>query len=169
MRSLATAVFVCLLAGLASLPVAAAPKIGFVDVAKIMEEAPQAEAARAELEKEFKPRDQSLAAEREAIMRLEDKLKRDRDVMSESQRQSISEEIRDRTRQFKRERDAFKEDFSLQRKEALSKLQEEIYQVILEVAEQYDYDLVMADAIYASDQIDMSDLVLRRLRRSYQR
>ncbi len=154
---------------LVALPVLAAPKLGFVDVAKIMEQAPQAEAARTALEDEFKSRDEALVKEREAIVRLEEKLKRDAEIMSESQRAGLTGEIRDRTRQFKRDREAFQEDFNLRRNEALASLQEDIYRVILSVAQSNGYDLVFADAVYASEQVDMSDLVLRELRRAYRR
>ena len=144
--------------------VSAAPKLGYVDVAKIMEQAPQAEDARVTLEEEFKPRDEALAAERESILKLEQRIQRDGDIMSASQREALTSEIRDRSRQFQREREAFKEDLSVRRNEALAKLQEEIYQVILQVAERNGYDLVLTDAIYATDEVDMSELVLRRLR-----
>ncbi len=152
---------------LLSMPATAAPKLGYIDVAKIMEEAPQAEAARTALEKEFKPRDEALAAERDAILKLEQRLSRDAEVISTSQREAMANEIRDRTRQFQRQTEAFKEDLNLRRNEVLAKLQQEIYQVILDVARQNSYDLVLTEAIFASDQVDMSDLVLRRLRQTY--
>ena len=56
----------------------AQPKIGFVNIAKIMEQSPQAEAARKALEREFSGRDKQLTTARDSVLKLEEKLKNGR-------------------------------------------------------------------------------------------
>ena len=60
-------------------------KIGFVDVARVLESAPQAEQAKKRLEKEFSPRDKLLVAQQKKIKDMEEKLKRDSAVLSEAE------------------------------------------------------------------------------------
>ena len=77
-------------------------KVGFVNIASLMEKAPQADAARKALEKEFSARDSKLKAERDGIIDLENKLKTDGDIMSESKRAKLERDILKRKREFKR-------------------------------------------------------------------
>ena len=48
-------------------------KIGFVNVAKVLEKAPQAAKAKSRLETEFSPRDKALVSQQKEIKALEDK------------------------------------------------------------------------------------------------
>ena len=47
-------------------------KIGFVNVAKVLEKAPQAAKAKSRLETEFSPRDKALVSQQKEIKSLED-------------------------------------------------------------------------------------------------
>lgn len=98
-------------------------KLGFVDIAKVMEEAPQAEAARARLESEFAPRDQELVKAQEELKRMEDELATDGAIMSESARHRLERDIIEQRRDIRRSRDEFREDFNIRRNEELRKLQ----------------------------------------------
>ena len=64
-------------------------KIGVVDIQKILEESPQAEAARNTLQSEFAPRDEELKNNQEKIRKLEEQLARDGAIMSESERSKL--------------------------------------------------------------------------------
>jgi outer membrane protein len=82
--------------------VAADLKIGFVNVARLLEKAPQAEKAKKDLEREFKPRDSKLMNEQKAIKSMEEKMAKDEAVMSESERQKLERDILNRKRDAKR-------------------------------------------------------------------
>ncbi|MCB1766430.1 MAG: OmpH family outer membrane protein, partial [Candidatus Competibacteraceae bacterium] len=56
-----------------SLAQAADLKIGFVSIAKILNSAPQAEAASKRLEQEFAPRQKGLVEAQKSLRRLEEK------------------------------------------------------------------------------------------------
>ena len=68
-------------------------KIGFVNIAKVLEKAPQAEKAKKRLEKEFSPRDKHLVAQGKEIKKLEEKFARDASVMGESERRKLERDI----------------------------------------------------------------------------
>jgi outer membrane protein len=142
-------------------------KIGVVNPERILEQAPQVEAARSRLEKEFASRDKELVAAQRDVKSLEEKLSRDSSVMSESQRAKIERDVLTKKRDLKRSQQEFREDVSIRRNEELDKLQRQIYQTIVQIAKERKFDLVLGEGvIYASDSVDITDQVLQRLKQN---
>ncbi len=140
-------------------------KLGFVNVAKIAEEAPQAEAARSKLEKEFAPRDKGLGESQKQLKVLEDKLAKDGAVISEAERAKAEREILSQRRDLKRSQDEFREDFNIRRNEEFAKLQKLVADTIVSLAKKESYDLIVGDGtLYASDRVDITDKVLEALK-----
>ena len=150
-----------------SLAQAADLKIGFVSVAKILSSAPQAEAASKRLEQEFAPRQKGLVEAQKSVRKLEEKLSKDGAVMSESQRRSLENDIRNQLRDLNRTNAELREDFNLRRNEELGKFQKQVLEVINGLAKEEGFDLVVNDGatLYASPQVDITDKVLSRLKR----
>ena len=148
-----------------SLAQAAEVKLGFVSIAKILNSAPQAEAASKRLEQEFAPRQKGLVEAQKSLRKQEEKLSKDGAVMSESQRRSLENEIRNQARELKRTSDEFREDFNLRRNEELGKFQKQVLEVINSVAKEEGFDLVVNDSatLYFSPQVDATEKVLKRL------
>jgi outer membrane protein len=149
---------------------AAELKIGFVNVAKLLEKAPQAEKAKKELEREFAPRDKKLVAEQKEIKQMEEKLGKDAAVMSENEKQRLEKDILNRKREAKRMQDEFREDFNLRRNEELTQLQKEIFEAIQSLAKEENFDLLLTDGVvYASETIDVTGKVEKKLEQSFKR
>lgn len=139
-------------------------KIGVVNTQKLLEKAPQAEKAKKELEREFSPRDKRLVTEQKDIKQMEEKLAKEGPVMSDGERQKLEKEILNRKREGKRLQDEFREDFNIRRNEELGKLQREVVEAIQTLAKEESFDLLLADGVvYASDQVDVTDKVLKKL------
>ena len=68
-------------------------KIGVVKPDEIRQSAPQADAARKLLEKEFATRDRDLVAAQQALKELQDRLAKAGAIMSESESERIKREI----------------------------------------------------------------------------
>lgn len=142
-------------------------KVGFVNASQLLEKAPQADAARTNLEKEFSPRDKRLVAEQKDLRLLEEKLTRDGAIMSDTERSKLERDILSGKRDLKRARDEFREDLSIRRNEELAKLQKLIVETIRLLAKEGEYDLVVTDGVlYASDRIDITTLVLEKLKKT---
>lgn len=142
----------------------AQPKIGFVNIAKIMEQSPQAEAARKALEREFSGRDKQLTSARDGVLKLEEKMKNDGSIMSEANRLNLERDILSKKRDYNRMRDELREDFNIRRNEELGTLQKKVYEVIQQIAKQEKYDLVLTQPVlYASPSVDITDRVLQKL------
>ena len=139
-------------------------KIGFVNVARVLEKAPQAEKAKKRLEKEFSPRDKHLVSQGKEIKKLEEKLSRDASVMGESERRKLERDIITKKREAKRSQQEFSEDFNMRRNEELGKLQRRIIEAVRALAKDEKFDLLMTDGvIYASKQIDVTEQVQKKL------
>ena len=148
--------------------IAAEIKIGAVDPAKVLEQAPQAEVARALLEKEFAGRDRELVELQQKYRTLEETLARDGLMMSPEQRDGKERELRNLQRDVRRSQEAFRDDLNIRRNEEFGKLQREIYEAIIKLAERDGYDLILSEGvIYASDKIDLSDQLIEQLKQQY--
>lgn len=145
-------------------------KIGYVSPARVTDEAPQAEAARAELEREFEPRNQELVGMRNELRELEDIMQRDGALMAEDEQQRRQRDIVSLRRELQRAQEAFREDLNMRRNELLADLQRRVVQTIGDFARDQDYDLIVSDGVfYASDAIDITDRIIERLQTEFQR
>lgn len=143
-------------------------KVGFVNTGRVLENAPQAQAARKKLEKEFAPRDSEIASMQRKLKALDEKLTRNGDVMSDDERRKLERDRLTQQRELKRTRDAFTEDLNLRRNEEFAKLQRIVAKAIVDIAKENGYDLVLeAGVVFASDKVDLTDKVLERLRSTY--
>ena len=145
-------------------------QVGFVNVAKVLELAPQAEAARNRIEREFAPKDRELLQLQKDIRALEDRLVKNSAVMSDSERQRQEAEIRAQKRDLRRSQDEFREDLNLRKSQELSRLQKTVTEVIQQLAKADKYDLILSDGvIYAGERVDITDLILERLRSDFKK
>jgi len=143
---------------------AADVKVGFVNVARILEKAPQAEKAKIALEKEFSPRNKRLLASQKVIKKLDEKLARDAKLMSETEARRLQRDVLEKKRALKRDQEEFREDFNLRRNEELAKLQRLVFEAIKGLSEAEKFDLVLHDGVvYASSAVDITAKVQKRL------
>lgn len=141
-------------------------KIGFVNAARVLEEAPQADVARKQLEKEFAPRDKAIVKMQDELKTIEDKLARDGAVMSESEQRKMERDVLSQKREIKRKKEEFREDLNIRRNEAFEKLRKRVFEVIVAIAEQKKFDLIVSDGVvYASKQIDITKEVVDKLKK----
>jgi outer membrane protein len=153
---------------LAAQAAAAEVKVGFVDVRKVMELAPQSEEARNSIEKEFAPRDRELLQQQKEVRSLEDRLVKNAAVLSEVERQRKETDIRASKRELRRAQDEFREDLNLRRSQELSKIQQTAREVIQKFAKAEKYDLIVSEGVvFAGKRVDITDKILERLRADF--
>ncbi len=144
-------------------------KIGFVNAARVSSEAPQAEEARAKLEREFSPRDREIAEQQSEIRRMEERLSREGAVMSDDEQRELQRMVVTRKRELRRVQEEFREDFNLRRNEELGRLQRRIVDTINQLASEMEFDLILSEGvIYASEKVDLTDRVIDRLREDHE-
>ena len=139
-------------------------KIGFVDVAKLSESAPQIRSAQMKMDAEFGGREKEIISLQREIEKLETALARDGAVMSDSERTKKEREILGKRREGKRIQDEFRDDINIRRNEILRKVNEEIGKAIEEYARKNNFDLILAQGVmYSSDKVDITAKILKRL------
>jgi outer membrane protein len=147
---------------------AAEYRIAVVDPNRVVEKSPQYEAARDALQREVEDREHGLRDQQEQIAALQKKLERDGTLMSENEIQRLQNDIRSRTRKLKYARDEFQEDFALRQNELRKKLGRQVNEVVVELAKEQKFDLIISDGlVYSNPRIDISDLVIERLKQEF--
>lgn len=158
------------LSGIGTADNSAQLRIGYVSPAKVSSEAPQADAARAKLEKEFAPRDEEIVAMQDKLESLRQRLNQDGGPKDQAKRQRLQRRIVSLRRDIERTREAFREDFNMRRNEELGELQERIIQTVNEFAQDEGFDLILSEGvIHASDAVNVTDRIIERLRRQHER
>jgi outer membrane protein len=161
-----TALFALVTIAASALPLGAAQaqaKIGVVNVARLLQESPQAQAASQSLEGEFANRKRELQTLERDLKTREEKLTKDGATMAEAERRNQEKTLRDSQRDFARKQNEFMEDLNVRRNEALGQLQRAVLQEVQTYAKSAGLDLVVADALYASPSVDITQQVLSAL------
>lgn len=165
-RTYFAALMLCAFAAPAA--VGADASVAFVNSGRVLEQAPQAKAARERLQQEFAPRDSEIQTAQKTLKGLQEKLERDGAVMSAAERGKLEHEIVAQQRELKRSQSEFSEDLNLRRNEEFAKLQRETADAIVAIAKENGYDLVFeAGVVYASEKVDITDRVIGRLREQF--
>ena len=140
-------------------------KVGVVDIARVLEQSPQAEVARKKLQDEFSPREKKLVAEQNKIRKMEEQLVRDGAIMSASERSKLERNVVSMKRDAKRNQDEFREDLNFKRTEILESLQRKLITTIQKHAKDNGYDILLAEGvIYANDSINITEEILAKLK-----
>lgn len=142
-------------------------RIGVVNVTRLLEEAPQAQSAMGALQEEFAPRQRELQAMQRSLQEKQETYNRDGAVMGETERLNLEREIRDGQRDMQREQNEYIEDLNIRRNEELGVLQRSLLQEVQTYARDAGFDLVVADVLYYSSAIDITDEVLSGLEASF--
>jgi outer membrane protein len=139
-------------------------KIGFVDMSKLSESAPQIKSAQSRIEAEFAPREKELVGLQKEIRNLEERLSRDGSVMSESESTKLERDILSKRRDMKRAQEEFRDDLNIRQSEVLAKLNRSMYEAIVALAKEQRFDLILSQGvIYSSDKVDITESILNKL------
>ena len=139
-------------------------KIGFVNTARVLKEAPQARKVEERLKAEFEPRDAELKEKRKEILALEDILKAE-SKPSAAVRRKTEREIRLKVSQLKFLEQEFREDQNLRRNEEIRELQQVISNVLKMQGDTGEFDLILTEGVsYVSEQIDITAQTIEMLK-----
>ena len=149
---------------LTSLSVYADLKVGFVQVDKILQEAPQTIESNKKLEKEFSSRTDKLKADVKSLKERESSFSKDALTMKESERDTKEKSLSQLRVDVQRKERELREDINIRRNEELGGLQEQINKAVTSVAKAEGFDLVLYNGVaYASEKIDITDKILKSL------
>ncbi len=167
-RLVRVALAVVVISTLSGVAAAQELKIGVVNIPVLMERAPQAKVAMDALQEEFAPRQRTIVAKQTEFEELSERVRRDFDVMGETERRNAEKDLRDLQREVTRLQTEFREDLNLRRNEELGKLQRSLLKEVQDYAQTTNYDLIVGDGVlYASSTVNITELVLRAMEANF--
>jgi outer membrane protein len=140
-------------------------KIGVVNVAQLLEQAPQSQAVNKQLQDEFAPRQRDIVAMRNKLQTQQETFQRDSSVMGEQERLNLERDIRDGGRELQRTENQYLEDLNIRRNEELGRLQRVFIEQVQAYARSAKYDLVLTDVLFFSNAVDITPAVLEALKK----
>jgi outer membrane protein len=153
-------------AGPAHAQAATSARIGYVDMKRLIDNAPQVIAARARLDAEFATRNTQLDADAARLQRLEEQLRSEAAVMSADDAERLGREVNALRRSIERTRSRLQQEFGERVDQELGSAWPAMEAAVADYAREAGYDLVLSSPqLYASGRIDITDRVLDRLRR----
>lgn len=138
-------------------------KIGAIRTADVVLQSPQFKAGAERMKAEFERRQNDLQANAKKFQEDVEKFQREADFMAADARETREKELGARQNDLARQQRQLQEDMQNRDRELTNDMRERINDVIVEVAKEQKFDLVVQDPAYASDAIDLTDEVLKRL------
>lgn len=143
-------------------------KVGVVNMAQLLDQAPQARAVIEALQDEFAPRQREVVSRTNELRELEERFERDVAVLGDDERRNMERQLRDGQRDLQRRQNEFVEDLNLRRNEELGKLQRSLMEEIQAYARRADYDLIVGEGVlYASTAVDITPSILQGLEENF--
>ncbi|MFO0028078.1 MAG: OmpH family outer membrane protein [Pseudomonadota bacterium] len=140
--------------------------MAYVDMKRLLDNAPQVQAGREALAREFASRDADLKLQEQRLAGLEDRQRREAGLLPQAEADARQVEIDTLRRSIERLRTRLREELSARGDDELRQRWDEVHDVVVELARERQYDLVVqSPQVYASANIDITDEVLERLRR----
>lgn len=144
-------------------------RIGYVDMKRLFDAAPQVVAAREELDTEFRPRNESLVADEARLEQMREELQ-DSEQLDPQARFELERDVRNLRRSIDRRREDLREELRFRTSSATKALEETIEVAVRQVAERHGYDLILTSPVaYAAPEIDITDRILEWLAEDFSR
>ena len=136
--------------------------IGYVDMKRVLDNAPQVVAGREKLDQEFRPRNEYIEADEARITALEQQLQQGE--MSDEAKVQLERQIREMRRNVNRQREDLRDELSFRRTEEVQKLEDQINLAVQDIARRNGYDLIISSpVVYADPALDITDMILQQL------
>ncbi|HEY8011393.1 MAG TPA: OmpH family outer membrane protein [Rudaea sp.] len=145
---------------------AAGIRIGYVDMKRLIDNAPQFTEGKAQLEREFASRNETIKTDDAKLAALKQRYERDSTIMTHEDADALKREIDATERANKRMHDEARTELNSRagalRDSAFTALQD----TIIDYARAQGYDLIVpSPVLYANPRIDITDAILQRLKK----
>jgi len=152
------------MASISTVQAADVQKIGVVFPSKVMQESPQRDRTIKKLESEFKSRYEKLQASEKEIKNLENKIKKDHELLSKKDLTELQRKIESKVSDYKLTRKAYAEDRQRRLREEQQKETSAFLDVIDAVAKEGKYDLILngEQSLFVKPELDISNKVIQK-------
>ena len=159
----ALSVFALAIPLMVALPAMADVKLGYINTERIYREAAPAEAAQKRLEAEFAPQEGALKQMAERARKVKQAL--DGGKLGGAERRQREKELAQIERDFQARNRELRDSFTVRRNEEFASVLERANAVVLDIAKQDGYDLIVQEAVYINPKYDLTDRIIKALDR----
>ena len=159
----ALSVFALAIPLMVALPAMADVKLGYINTERIYREAAPAVAAQKRLEAEFAPQEDALKQMAERAREVKQAL--DGGKLGEAERRQREKELAQIERDFQARNRELRDSFTVRRNEEFASVLERANAVVLDIAKQDGYDLIVQEAVYINPKYDLTDRIIKALDR----
>ncbi|WP_462320034.1 OmpH/Skp family outer membrane protein [Halochromatium sp.] len=146
---------------------ALASEIGYVDMQRVLEESALGQQAQANLQERFGEEQQAFAEEEAAIRQLQQKLERDKPLMSTAQVEKTEQEIQGRIEQFEQDFAKIQQQLVQAQQQEGQKILKPARDAVISVAKQRKIDAVFeanqAGVVYLDEDGDITEAVIKAM------
>ena len=144
---------------------ASAAGVAFINMQRLLQEAPAAKRSQDKIRAEFAPRDAELGRLADQIKSSQSSLDANAMTLSDSERQQRQRDLSRMQSDFQQKQQAFQEDLNARRDQELKDFTEIAQKAIVEIANTGKYEIIFQEAVWANPDIDITDAVLKILAR----
>ncbi len=142
-------------------------RVGYVDMKRVLDSAPQVLAGRDQLDLEFRPRNEAIEFQERQVQTMDDRLQLG--DIAEDARIRLERDLREMRRNVNRQKEDLRDELSFRRTEEVQKLEDQINQAVQVIANNNGYDLILSSpVVYADPSLDITQLILDQLRLEYE-
>ena len=139
-------------------------KIGFVNTERVFKESAPAVRSQKKLQQEFSVREEEIRAVDAEATGIRQKLEKDSLILEETQRRNLEAELGRLSREMQRLQREFQEELNLAKNTEMKVILKIANEVIKEIATSEKFDLILQEAVYRSDRLDITDKVIEALK-----
>jgi outer membrane protein len=157
------ALFAAVAMGAGAPALAQSMQVAYINLERVMIESGPGKQQKSELDREAAEYTRELEQITERGRSIEEDLKKNALVMSEEDRRSRERELQSLQQQFERKKTQYSEDFEAHRREAIETVHRRILAMVARIAQERKIDVVINQAVWVSNAIDLTPDVMRAL------
>ena len=150
---------------MASMPAFAETKIGVVDIRAALFSSDAAKAFGTSIATEFKPQEMEVRAVRETGHKLQERIKKDAAIMSDSERTKLALQLEEKAKEFKYLKDKLDKAVAAKKQGFLQESKPKVDIALKEIVDAGKYDLIFPreSVVYSGQSIDITAKVIEKL------
>ncbi len=146
-------------------------KIGVVNMQKALDKCDAGKASIEKIKKEYQAKQVEIDAKSKALQKMQDELNNQSSLLSEAAKKEKLSQYQKELKELKRFIQDSNEELKRKEAEAVNKIGKELSEVVRKLGKELKYTIILeevgAGAIYFSDKIDVTNLVVERYNKEW--
>ncbi|HSG05359.1 MAG TPA: OmpH family outer membrane protein [Nitrospiria bacterium] len=152
---------------------AESPRVGYVDVVKVLDSTAEGKRAKATMEEILKSRQKIIDLDEAELKKLQDEISKQAAVLSPDALKEKEAQFQQKFVGYQRRVETMKTEVDGKKKEVLEQFNKDMEAIVRKVAQKEKFDLVLDKnhelgiLVYASESLDLTDKVVKEFEKTY--